>query len=155
MIGKTKMLLVAAGLLAVPGLAAAQGYGSETGEPQANRQQEMSKQNAEVFKKERNFRVEGTIASVDTTSGQLMLQRSGLPPVELKIANDTEIKVNGESGTLSQLQPGDEVRAEFNLAESQPIAVSVDAKESKESKRMRESMPGSQEGSQRGSPSGQ
>lgn len=141
---KTTLMLMAGSLLALPVWAAAQGYESETGQPQTEQRMGQMGQSAEVFKDERNFRVEGKVASVDPSSGQLMLQREGLPPAALQIANDTEIKVDGETGTLSQLQPGDEVRADFNLAENQPIAISVEAKESKENRQMRERQEGAQ-----------
>ncbi len=141
------MLMVAAGLMAVPGLAAAQGSqgqqgqeGSQPGMQQpsdrsATSPKAMGMEHAQVFKDKSNFKLEGTIASVDTSSGEMTLQRKDMPPAELKIAPDTKIQVNGKTASIQDLQPGSEVRAEFNLAERQPIAVSVDAKESKGQKK--------------------
>ena len=138
------MLAVAAGLMAVPGLAVAQGGSSQGNQPGMNQpgmnqpsgrsstsQRQMGAEHAQVFKNKSNFKVEGTIASVDATNGNMTLQRKDMPPAELKLAPDTKIQVNGKSASIQDLQPGSEVRAEFNLAENQPIAVSVDAKESK------------------------
>src|SRR5690606_41856160 len=89
---------------------------------------------AQMFKDKKNFDIEGTVSSVDPMERQITVQREGLPPVELQIAADTEVKVNGEESSLSQIQPGDEVRTQFNLAQDKPIAVSVEAKEGKGSK---------------------
>ncbi|WP_157370379.1 hypothetical protein [Vulgatibacter incomptus] len=139
----TKLLVVTASLLAVPALAAAAGEEGSNGSMQqqpgmsnpsgrtATSPKAAGAENAEVFKNKSNFKVDGTIASIDASSGELTLQRTGMPPAELKIANDTKIRVNGKSASIQDLQPGSEVRAEFNLAENRPIAVSVDAKEGK------------------------
>jgi Cu/Ag efflux protein CusF len=136
MLRNVKSLVLVAGLLAVPALASAQddsgqyqGGGMQGGTQGGMRGGMKGEQsNAGAFKNKSNFKVNGTVSSVDTTNHQITVQRSGMPPAELRIANDTDIKVNGKQASLSQLKPGDEVRAEFNLAENQPIAVSVDAK---------------------------
>src|SRR5690606_1720707 len=130
---------VMAGMLALPGLAIAQGDMER--QPDMQQQPGMERSpgqvSAQMFKDKDNFDIEGTVASVDTMQRQITVQREGLPSVELQIASDTEVKVNGEESSLSQIQPGDEVRTEFNLAQNQPIAVSVEAKESKSSKKER------------------
>ena len=108
-------------------------------------------ENAQTFEKSDNFKVEGTIASVDAASGNMTLQREDLPPAELRIASDTKIEVDGKTASIQDLQPGSEVRAEFNLAENQPIAVSVDAKESK-AQRKAAPAPGQRSPSDSGSP---
>lgn len=130
---KRSKLFVMAGILALPGLAIAQGDMER--QPDMQQQPGMERSpgqvSAQMFKDKDNFDIEGTVASVDTMQRQITVQREGLPSVELQIASDTEVKVNGEESSLSQIQPGDEVRTEFNLAQNQPIAVSVEAKESK------------------------
>lgn len=130
---KRSKLFVMAGMLALPGLAIAQGDMER--QPDMEQQPGMERSpgqvSAQMFKDKDNFDIEGTVASVDTMQRQITVQREGLPSVELQIASDTEVKVNGEESSLSQIQPGDEVRTEFNLAQNQPIAVSVEAKESK------------------------
>lgn len=130
---KRSKLFVMAGMLALPGLAIAQGDMER--QPDMQQQPGMERSpgqvSAQMFKDKDNFDIEGTVASVDTMQRQITVQREGLPSVELQIASDTEVKVNGEESSLSQIQPGDEVRTEFNLAQNQPIAVSVEAKESK------------------------
>jgi Cu/Ag efflux protein CusF len=137
---KGKKLFVMAGMLALPALAFAQGdmdmeQGSQHQQP-GYQQPGMHQQqhSAQMFKDQKNFRVEGMVSSVDPSQRQITVQRQGLPPAELQIATDTQVKVDGKESSLSQIKPGDEVRAEFNLAENQAIAVSVDAKEGKGSK---------------------
>ncbi|HEY0838574.1 MAG TPA: hypothetical protein VGD74_00170 [Vulgatibacter sp.] len=144
------MLAVAAGLMAMPGLAVAQGGASqgEMNQPSgrsSTSQQKMGAEHAQVFKNKSNFKIEGTVASVDASTGNLTVQRKDMPPAELKLAPDTKIQVNGKSASAQELQPGSEVRAEFNLAENQPIAVSVDAKASKSQKSQQGSQGSSQQ----------
>jgi len=104
-------------------------------------------QQVDVFKNKSNFKVDGTVSSVDATQNMITVQRSnGLPPVQLQVASGTDIKMDGRQASLNQLQPGSEVRAEFNVAENQPIAVKLDAKQSKQQKRS-QSRSGSSSGS--------
>lgn len=136
---KASKLFVMAGMLALPAFAVAQGQpqrpeqqrpGAEQ-KQQPGMQQEHAQASAQMFKDKENFDIEGTVASVDSMQRQITVQREGLPSVELQIASDTEVKVNGEESSLSQIQPGDEVRTQFNVAQDKPIAVSVETKESK------------------------
>lgn len=130
---KASKLVAMAGMLALPAFAFAQGEQRPGMEPrqQPGMEQEQSQASAQMFKDKDNFNLEGTVSSVDTMQRQITVQREGLPSVELQIASDTEVKVNGEESSLSQIQPGDEVRTQFNLAQDKPIAVSVETKESK------------------------
>lgn len=154
---RIRMLLVA-GLLAVPGLVMAQSqtdtsdrpdYGSsgsmqdkqqsgsmgQGSEMRTSNQQmgQMSPQ-IEVFKKNKreNFELKGTVSSVDSTNNTITVQREkNLPPVELQVAQGTDIKWDGKQASLNQLQPGSEVRARFNLANDQPVAIELDAKQAR------------------------
>jgi len=130
---KRSKLVLLAGLLAVPGLAIAQGdMERQPDSDMPGMETSPSQVSAQMFKNKDNFDLEGTVSSVDPTQRQITIQREGMPSVELQVASDTEVKVNGEESSLSQIQPGDEVRTEFNLAQDQAIAVKVEAKESKE-----------------------
>lgn len=149
---RTKMLAVTAALLVVPGFAFATAQAQDQEQPGSMDSQQpgmeqsgrtatspsSGMENAEVFRKADNFKVEGTIASVDQSRHNITVQRKDLPPAELKVTSDTKIEVNGKTASLQELQPGTEVRAEFNLAENQPIAVSLDAKQSKEQRKAQE-----------------
>lgn len=138
---RSKLVLLA-GLLAVPGLAIAQGdMERQPDSDMPGMETSPSQVSAQMFKNKDNFDLEGTVSSVDPTQRQITIQREGMPSVELQVASDTEVKVNGEESSLSQIQPGDEVRTEFNLAQDQAIAVKVEAKESKE-RRSRERREG-------------
>nr|PZM92655.1 MAG: hypothetical protein DIU72_05835 [Pseudomonadota bacterium] len=139
---KRSKLVLLAGLLAVPGLAIAQGdMERQPDSDMPGMETSPSQVSAQMFKNKDNFDLEGTVSSVDPTQRQITIQREGMPSVELQVASDTEVKVNGEESSLSQIQPGDEVRTEFNLAQDQAIAVKVEAKESKE-RRSRERREG-------------
>lgn len=139
---KRSKLVLLAGLLAVPGLAIAQGdMERQPDSDMPGMETSPSQVSAQMFKNKDNFDLEGTVSSVDPTQRQITIQREGMPSVELQVASDTEVKMNGEESSLSQIQPGDEVRTEFNLAQDQAIAVKVEAKESKE-RRSRERREG-------------
>jgi len=138
-------------LLALPGLAFAQGTGGSSYEPGTMQPEPGSEARTsmpsaqepqvDVFKNKDNWEIRGTVSSVDSSNNQVTLQReNNLPPVQLHVAQGTEIKMDGQTSSLSQLQPGSEVRARFNLANDQPVAISLEAKKSKaEKKSQRES----------------
>mgnify|MGYP001310882165 FL=1 len=136
---KANKLFVLAGMLALPAFAVAQGQQRPDMQErqQPGMEQPQSQVSAQMFKDKENFDMEGTVSSVDTMQRQITVQREGLPSVELQIASDTEVKVNGEESSLSQIQPGDEVRTQFNLAQDKPIAVSVETTASKGRKQER------------------
>ncbi|WP_373048904.1 hypothetical protein [Vulgatibacter sp.] len=156
---KIRMMLVLAGLIAVPGLATAQ---MEEEELQIETEQtqpsqdpmmqqepgaevrtgmEMGEPQVEVFKNKDNFDLRGTVSSVDAQQNMITVQREeGLPPVELQIAQGTEIKMDGKQASLQQLQAGNEVRAKFNVAQDKPVAVELDAKPSKQQEQMYKDM---------------
>lgn len=185
---RIRMLLVVAGLLAVPGLALAQDTGSDSQEygqdsmgtmgseatggsggsggsgvsqgsevrtgMQTGSQQ--SSQQVQIFKsnKRANFELKGTVSSVDPTANTITVNRQGLPPVELQVAQGTDIKYSGRQASLNELQPGSEVRARFNVAENQPLAIELDAKPSKGMKEMNKGSSSGSSGSMGGSSSG-
>lgn len=111
---------------------------------------EMGSQQVEIFRNKDNFEIRGTVSSVDPTQNRITVQRENLPPVELQVAQGTEIKMDGRASSLQALEPGAEVRARFNVAQDQPIAISLDAKRSrqmkKEEKRMERDGDGMREG---------
>lgn len=100
----------------------------------------MGEPQVEVFKDKDNFEVEGTVSSVDSTQNRITLNREGLPPMELQVAQGTEITMDGQQSSLSALQAGSEVRARFNVAQDKPVAIELEAKQSKMEKRGMERM---------------
>jgi len=81
-----------------------------------------------VFTKD-NFDVEGTIQSV--SKGSITLRREELPAAKLNLDRNTMIELDGEKVSTSQLKPGQEVKASFNLRNDKPMAVEIKAEKSK------------------------
>jgi len=147
-------MLVLAGVLALPATALAQddmGQSPEMNMPETGQTEPGSDvrtsmpmgqhQQVEIFKNKDNFEVRGTVSSVDAAQNKITLQREqGLPPVELQVAQGTNITMDGKESSLNELQPGNEVRAQFNLAQDQPVAIKLEAKPSKQQKKMDKEM---------------
>ena len=152
-------IFVLAGVLALPAAAVAQDDGlgespdmnmpdmgqTEPAEPGSDVRTGMPMgqqgQQVEIFKNKDNFEVRGTVSSVDAAQNKITLQREqGLPPVELQVAQGTNITMDGKQSSLQELQPGSEVRAQFNLAQNQPVAIQLEAKPSKQQKKMDKDM---------------
>lgn len=149
------MLLAA--LLAVPGLAFAQAQSpdypmdqdqqqqrSQTREHQPQQQQQQGQQGIQQnaqhqqalqqFKDEDNYKIEGKIASVNQE--QLTITREDLPEVELVVPQGAEVKLDGDDVDFQQLQPGQDIKATFNVADNTPLAVELEADRTKEQKEM-------------------
>lgn len=90
---------------------------------QAASQNEVS----QIFQADEYFSVEGTVRKAE--SDELELSRQNLPPLDLDVvAQQTQITVDGQPATAQQLEPGMEVRAEFQIAGDDIIATKVEAK---------------------------
>lgn len=72
-----------------------------------------------------NFDIEGTIQSA--SSGSITLQRKELPAAKLNVDRNTKIELDGKQVSAAQLQPGQEVKASFNLQNDKPMAVEIKA----------------------------
>lgn len=78
---------------------------------------------------EDSYKVKGKIASVDPENNEITLQREADEPnVSLKVAEGALIERNGKQIAIYELEPGDEVRARFDLAGDQPFAVELKSK---------------------------
>jgi hypothetical protein len=138
--------LLMAGLLAASGAAFAQDSASEQPSqqeqqpPQAQQEREQAKQEAraqldQIYSekgRKQAFKIEGRLEGIDAQTGALVLRRENLPPALLLLTQQTDVKVDGKSAAVGQLEPGAEIRASFNLAQGIPVAVKVDAKQPKE-----------------------
>lgn len=101
--------------------------------------QQVQQQSRQLFQgKVKTWDLEGTVTSVDPTRHEITIQRENLPDAHLALVDDTKITLDGKQATMQELQEGAEVRAKFQLAEGTPVAVSLDAKPSKEQKKMQE-----------------
>lgn len=87
-----------------------------------------------------NYDVEGRISKV--SKDKITIQRDELPAVELSIASNTKLQVDGEAASAAQLREGQEVKASFNLRGETPVAISLEA-EKRERQAGERSGPGS------------
>ena len=78
-----------------------------------------------VFEGKDNWDVKGKISKVSGDS--VTLHRDDLPDVTLKTSTGTRVQVDGNDARVSQLRPGQDVRASFNLKGSDPMAVEIKA----------------------------
>lgn len=58
----------------------------------------------------------------------ITIRREDAPAVQLRIADQTRISLDGRSANLSELREGDEIRAVFDFRDSSPVALEIDAK---------------------------
>lgn len=80
----------------------------------------------EPFHGQKNFDVDGRVSHA--SSGEVTIERKDLPPATLKVAPGTKIEVDGKESSAGQLEPGQEVRASFNLRGGTAEAVELKAK---------------------------
>ena len=87
-----------------------------------------SEQRSELlFSSPERYQVSGRITAVDDARGEITIQRQNLPPALLRIEESTKVQVDGRPGAFSDLKPGCDVRASFNLSGRRPIALEVNA----------------------------
>lgn len=115
-------------------------------------QQGMPGQDVNVFRRAENFQLEGRVAQIDRTRRQITLEREGLPPASLMVPEGAEIKWEGRTANLTEIAPGAEVRATFNLDQGHPVAIQIEASKSKAGKTggMQQQQPGQRTGQQPG-----
>jgi hypothetical protein len=139
--------LLMAGLLAASGSALAQQPGTPDQEekPELQSQQSQQAEQAQAKKeaqaqlnqiysakgRKTAFKIDGRLEGIDAQTGALVLTRQDLPPALILLTQQTDVKVDGKSASVAELEPGAEVHASFNLAQGIPVAVKVDAKQPK------------------------
>lgn len=136
--------LIVAGAMAFPALALA----AEEEQPPPMEEKEKADVTAApreasvpetvAFREKDTYSLKGTVAAVDPGRKSITLERKGLPAVLLHVNTNTRIEVNGKDAFLTDIQPGEEVRAKFNLADDKPIAVKLEAKQKEGEKKMKE-----------------
>lgn len=144
---RTRTMLAMVGLLAVPALAWAEGGSSDPSQQQepglmggdvslgeeqrtampGSGSQLDPQQQRQIFQSRESFNLEGTVASVDQNQNKITVNRPNLPPAELTTSNQTKVEIDGRQASLSQIRPGTEIRAKFNLAQDQAVATEVKA----------------------------
>jgi colicin import membrane protein len=91
----------------------------------AHAQGAMGSDKHPVFTKD-NFEMKGKVASASSSS--ITLHREGLPDAKLDVDRNTKIELDGNHVSAGQLQPGQDVKASFNLKDDKPMAVEIKAK---------------------------
>jgi hypothetical protein len=153
---------IVAGALAVPGLALAQAgqqqpgqqdrMGQQQGQQQRGQQQAgqqqhgaKQKRSAAMYEGKDNFEIEGTVQQVQRN--RITIQRQELPPVQLQLAEGAKVMVDGQEAQLQQIRPGQEVRATFNIADDQALAIEIEAQGGQQQQRQQpgQQQPGQQQ----------
>jgi len=94
---------------------------------QAQTNQQLTQQNQQNFMQTRIVRG----SAVSATKDELLLRSSDQGDVRLKLNDSTSITVDGKMGTGEQIQPGEDVRATYQLIDGQSIAVKIEARSSR------------------------
>jgi Cu/Ag efflux protein CusF len=78
------------------------------------------------------YEMSGTVEAVGAgllgVGESVTIRRENAPAVQLRVADETRIMLDGRSARLSELREGDEVRAVFDFKDSTPVAIDVEAK---------------------------
>lgn len=86
------------------------------------------------FEGKKDFDVDGKVSHA--SAGEITIERKGgLPPATLRIGSGTKVEVDGKHASAAQLQPGQDVKASFNLRGGTAEAVEVKAGKPKQDDR--------------------
>ncbi len=132
-----RKLLAALMILAGP-VAFAQVDATEVG-PKLKKEAEEAKQKTgmgkkdtkkweQAFNTENSFTLEGKVKSVK--DNELVIERENLPDVELSVRDQTKVEQDGEQKNVKALREGDQVRAQFQVVDDEPVAVQISAQSS-------------------------
>jgi hypothetical protein len=78
-----------------------------------------------IFDGKDNFEVEGKIQKASKNS--ITVTRDELPAATLSVSQHTKIELDGDQVSVSQLKPGQDVKASFNLRGDKAEAVEIKA----------------------------
>jgi RNase P/RNase MRP subunit p29 len=65
---------------------------------------------------------------IEATATTLRVRSSSQGEMDLSLSDRTALRVNGHTAKSEQIQPGDEVRASYQMVDGKPIAVRVDVR---------------------------
>jgi Cu/Ag efflux protein CusF len=88
------------------------------------RQADTKDQARDQMKKD-SFDIEGKVSKV--SAKQLTLSREDASMATLHVDRTTKVEVDGQQAKLSQLKPGQDVKASFNLKGDKPTAIEIKA----------------------------
>jgi cytoskeletal protein RodZ len=98
---------------------------------ESSKDRSASAQGAEkkhAFEGKDNFDVDGKVQKV--SNGSITIAREELPAMTLHIEPYTAIELDGEKAARTQLKPGQDVQASFNVNGDKPVALELKAKKS-------------------------
>jgi hypothetical protein len=81
-------------------------------------------QPAQAMKRD-SFDIEGKVSKVSKSA--LTLKRDDGPPATLHVDKSTRVKLDGDQVAITQLKPGQEVKASFDLQGDKPLAGEIKA----------------------------
>lgn len=110
----------------------AQGTGSAAGQEMRQEQREQraeATENARDRMEKDSWDIDGKISKASAKS--LTIQRDNAPAATLHMDKLTKVELDGEQVSASQLKPGQDVKASFNLKGDKPTAVEIKAEKQK------------------------
>ncbi|MGA9521687.1 MAG: hypothetical protein WBV82_09495 [Myxococcaceae bacterium] len=120
-----KKLLAA--LMVLSGPAALAQIDATEVEPKIEKEAESLKEKTQqAFNTEYSYDVEGTVKSVDDKN--IVLERENLPDVKLSVRDQTKVEQDGEQTSVKALKEGDQVQAQFQVLNAEPVAVEISAR---------------------------
>jgi hypothetical protein len=102
-----------------------QEYGEQAGEQMEQATGSAAQAAEQERMREGAFDIEGKVSKVSKSS--LTLSREGAASATLHVDKTTKIEVDGSEARLTQLKPGQDVKASFNLKGDKPTAIEIKA----------------------------
>ncbi|HYY53094.1 MAG TPA: hypothetical protein VE755_09485 [Myxococcales bacterium] len=95
----------------------------QTQRTESQRMQSSAQQNQKSWTQEQSAR--GTV--VQAGSDQLQIRTQDKDLLQLQISDNTAVTLNGQTASVSQLQPGSDVRASYQMIDGKAKALKIDA----------------------------
>jgi hypothetical protein len=96
---------------------------------EAQRSQQLTQQNQQSYMQTKIVRGQ----AVSATKDEVLLRSPSQGDVRIKVNDSTAITVDGQMGTTDQIQPGEDVRASYQLIDGQATAVKIEVSSNKSS----------------------
>jgi len=95
----------------------------QTQKTETQQMRSQNQQRSQSWTQEQNAR--GTV--VQAGSDQLQIRTQDRDLLKLQVTDATAVTVNGQSGSVSQIQPGSDVRASYQMVDGQAKALTIEA----------------------------
>jgi len=96
---------------------------TSTQRSESQQMQTTVKENQQTWTQEQNAR--GTV--VQAASDQLQIRTQDKDLLQLQVSDSTHVTLNGQVASVSQLQPGSDVRASYQMVDGKAKALKIDA----------------------------